>query len=51
LKLAYCEKYRNKYEAAIREKQLKGWSHSKKQKLISGELGINTCTEFVEDAL
>ncbi len=48
LKLVYCEKYRNKYDAARREKQFKGWSHAKKQKLIAGELGINTCTEFVE---
>lgn len=51
LQLVYCEKYANKYEAAKREKQLKGWSKAKKQKLISGELGINTCTEYAEALL
>lgn len=45
LKLIYCEKYDDKFEAAKREKQLKGWSKAKKQKLIKGELGVNTCTE------
>ena len=47
LEIVYCEKYLNKYEAAKREKQLKGWSHAKKQMLIDGKLGINVCTEFV----
>jgi len=46
LKLVYCEKYRNKFEAAKREKQFKGWSRAKKQMLIKGKLGVNTCTEF-----
>lgn len=46
IKLVYCEKYRDKYLAAKREKQLKGWSKAKKQMLISGKLGINICTEF-----
>ena len=45
LRLVYCEKYQNKFEAAKREKQLKGWSHAKKQMLVDGKLGINTCTE------
>jgi len=45
LELVYCEKYKTKFEAAKREKQLKGWSKVKKQKLIKGELGVNTCTE------
>jgi hypothetical protein len=34
-----------------REKQLKGWSHAKKQLLIDGKLGINLCTELVEVSL
>lgn len=49
LKLIYAEKYPNKHEAAKREQQLKGWSRAKKQMLIDGKLGINTCTEFVEE--
>jgi len=49
LKLVYCEEYQSKYEAAKREKQLKGWSHAKKQKLIDGTLGYNKCTELVEE--
>lgn len=48
LKLVYSEKYRNKFEAAKREKQIKGWNHAKKQMLIDGKLGINVCTEFAE---
>lgn len=51
IKLVYCEKYKDKFEAAKREKQLKGWSSAKKQLLISGGLGINTCTEFAEALL
>lgn len=46
VRLAYCENYPTSHHAAIREKQLKGWSHAKKQMLIDGKLGINTCTEF-----
>lgn len=49
IKLTYCEKYVNEHDAAIREKQIKGWSHIKKQKLLIGELGINRYTEFVEE--
>lgn len=48
VELIYCEKYVSKYDAAHREKQLKGWSHTKKQKLVTGELGINTCTEYAK---
>ncbi len=51
IKFVYAEKYRDKYQAARREKQLKGWSHAKKQLMIDGKLGINTCTEFVEDLI
>lgn len=51
IKFVYAEKYENKYKAAKREKQLKGWSHSKKQMLVDGKLGINTCTERVEAIL
>ena len=50
-KFVYSERYNTKYEAAKREKQLKGWSHAKKQMLVDGKLGINTCTEFVEESL
>ncbi len=49
LELVYAEKYLNKFEAARRETQLKGWSHAKKQMLIDGRLGINSCTELAND--
>jgi len=49
--LVYCEKYESKYEAAKRERQIKGWSKAKKQMLIDGKLGINACTEFAEELL
>ena len=48
LQFVYCEKYPSKFEAARREKQLKGWNKAKKQMLIDGKLGINVCTEFAE---
>lgn len=48
LNLVYCEKYMTEHDAALREKQLKGWSRAKKQLLINGMLGINVCTEFGE---
>jgi predicted GIY-YIG superfamily endonuclease len=48
LKIVYVEKYSNKYKAAEREKQLKGWSKAKKLLLIQGRLGKNNCTEVVE---
>ncbi len=51
IRLVYCEKYSREHEAAMREKQLKGWSHTKKQMLIDGKLGINVCTEIAEDLL
>ncbi len=47
LVLVYCEYYFNKQEAALREKQIKGWSRAKKQMFIDGKLGYNTCTELV----
>lgn len=34
VKLAYYEEYQYVYDAINREKQLKGWSHTKKQALI-----------------
>lgn len=51
IKLVYCERYGDKYAAAKREKQLKGWSNAKKKLLVQGKLGINTCTEFAEALL
>jgi putative endonuclease len=51
IQLVYCEKYPDKYVAAKREKQLKGWSNAKKQLLVQGKLGINTCTELAEALL
>ena len=51
LKLIYCEEYKSKTEAIKREKQLKGWSKAKKQLLLDGKLGINTCTKLVEALL
>ena len=38
IKLVYCEKKKNKKEAAKREKQIKGWSRIKKKKLIKGQI-------------
>lgn len=48
LRFVYCEQYSSKHEATLREKQLKGWSRAKKQMLIEGKLGYNTCIELVE---
>ncbi|HCR35961.1 hypothetical protein A2130_00360 [Candidatus Woesebacteria bacterium GWC2_33_12] len=48
LKLIYCEKYDSEQLAIAREKQIKGWSRTKKQMLIRGKLGYNTCTEIVD---
>ena len=42
IQVVYIEKYKSKYEAAKREKQLKGWGRKKKQMLIDGNLGINS---------
>jgi putative endonuclease len=50
IKLVYCEKYENMIQAALREKQLKGWSHAKKQMLVDNKLGINACPEVVEES-
>ena len=51
VKLVYCERYDLEHNAAIREKQIKGWSKAKKKMLIEGRLGYNTCTEFAEALL
>ncbi len=51
IKLIYCEKYQTEKDAVNRERQLKGWSKTKKPKLIVGELGINACTDFAEALL
>lgn len=51
LKLVYCEKYPTEHVAVAREKQIKGWSKSKKQMLIDGKLGKNVCTGFAEALL
>lgn len=48
LRFVYCEEYNNKHKAALREKQIKGWSRAKKQMLLDGKLGYNTCTELVD---
>lgn len=34
LQITYCEQYVTKHGATLREKQLRGWSHAKKQMLI-----------------
>lgn len=48
IKFVYCENYPGKQKAALREKQIKGWSKVKKQMLIDGRLGYDTCIELVE---
>ena len=50
VELKYFEEYETKEEAAKRERQIKGWSRIKKEKLISGEWGIQNCVypELVE---
>jgi len=35
--VVYMEEYEDLYEARLREKQLKGWTRIKKEKLIIGE--------------
>jgi len=37
--LVYLEEYKNLEEARLREKQIKGWTRKKKEKLIEGEWG------------
>jgi putative endonuclease len=49
--LVHCEHYNTEDGALMRERQLKGWSHTKKQRLVTGELGINVCTEVIEALL
>jgi predicted GIY-YIG superfamily endonuclease len=48
IQFVYCENYPDKHQAALRERQIKGWSRAKKQMLIDGKLGYNVCTELVE---
>lgn len=48
VKFVYCEQYPNKTTAAERERQIKGWNRAKKQMLIDGKLGQNTCAGLVE---
>lgn len=50
-RFVYAEKYSDKYQAAKREKQLKGWGKTKKQQLVNGKLGYNICTRLVEALL
>jgi len=45
----YCERYPTKRLAAARERQIKGWSRAKKQMLIDGKVGINTCLDKLKD--
>jgi len=51
MRLVYCEKYTTDHEAALREKQIKGWGRTKKQMLIDGKLGVNICTDFADVSL
>lgn len=37
--VVYLEEYNNLEEARRREKQIKGWTRTKKEKLINGEWG------------
>lgn len=46
--LTYCEKYLDKFQAAKREKQLKGWSHNKKLSLINRKISDPHYFEFVK---
>ena len=38
-RVVYLEEYENLDEARRREKQIKGWTRKKKEKLIKGEWG------------
>ncbi|MBN1779007.1 MAG: GIY-YIG nuclease family protein [Candidatus Buchananbacteria bacterium] len=38
-RLVYLEEYENLEHARIRERQIKGWTRKKKEKLIRGEWG------------
>lgn len=44
VELVYCEQHHHIGEAYQREKQIQGWSHKKKQALISGD--FNQLIEF-----
>jgi putative endonuclease len=48
IRFVYCEHYFTRRNAVLREKQIKGWSHAKKQMLVDGKLGYNVCTELVD---
>ena len=48
IEIVYCEEYKNKIEVARREQKVKGWSRTKKQMLVDGKLGINTCTKLLK---
>lgn len=39
IELVYSEKYPNRLQAELREKQLKGWSKEKKKALVGGKRG------------
>jgi len=51
VELVCCERYKLEHEAAMREKQIKGWSRAKKQMLIDRKLGFNYCTDFAKALL
>ena len=38
-RMAYIEEFQSFEEASLREKQIKGWTREKKEKLIKGEWG------------
>jgi putative endonuclease len=38
-RIVYLEEYENLEQARLREKQIKGWTRKKKEKLINGEWG------------
>lgn len=40
IQLLYTEKYKTRFDAEKREKQLKGWSAAKKKALIQGNLKL-----------
>ncbi|HEY4505637.1 MAG TPA: GIY-YIG nuclease family protein [Candidatus Paceibacterota bacterium] len=40
VKLVYYEEFRNKFDAARREKEIKGWRREKKEDLITGFQGL-----------
>lgn len=48
IQLVYCEEYKTKNESILREKQLKGWSHAKKQMLVDGIIKDPHSTELDE---